>query len=200
MSEPTAGPSFLASPPKKRPKHTQLTENEKTIAINVYKYVERSMPTYPYKEEVLRTTATIMGVSRSTIIRIINEYKTTGELSSPPPNIPAHRKIIDDLDDFVLSAIRRKVHQFYYNNELPTIDKVLAAVNEDDDLPTFTRSTMYRILKKLNFVYTKRSRRSIMLDRPDLMIWRREYLLKIKDYRKQNKKIYYTDETWVNEG
>lgn len=31
-----------------------------------------------------------------------------------------------------LGALRRKVHMFYFNNELPTIDEVLKAVISDD--------------------------------------------------------------------
>ena len=108
--------------------------------------------------------------------------------------------LINKFDDMILSAIRRKVHQFFFANELPTLDKVLNEVNNDDDLPTVSRSTLYRIMRKLNVVYAKRSRKSVLLDRPDWIVCRRKYLLKIKEFRKQNRKIYYTDETWVNKG
>ncbi|XP_049868863.1 uncharacterized protein LOC126368757 [Pectinophora gossypiella] len=55
-------------------------------------------------------------------------------------------------------------------------------------------------MKKMNFVYMKRSRKIILLDRLDLIVWRRNYLLRIKAYRKLNKQIYYTYETRSNEG
>lgn len=206
--EPTPGPSnprkhrdinFLTSPIKKRLKRGDVSSNEKNIAINIYKYVERNTPTFPVKADIMKTTAEIMGVSIATITRILSEYKTTGAVSSPDRAKPKF-EIIAKLDDFILSAIRRKVHQFYFNNELPTVDKVLKAINDDGDLPNFKRTTLFKIIRKLNFKFEKRSRKSILLDRPDLMIWRRNYLLKIKDFRKENRKIYYTDETWVNEG
>lgn len=209
--EPTPGPSqakkrkrvpdpesFLMSPMKKRPKRSDMSSNEKMIAINIYKYIEKSSGTYPIKTEILQTTAQVMGTSAKTISRILNEYKT-GTVSTPDRSKPKY-DIVENLDDFTLSAIRRKVHHFYFDNELPTINKVLKAVNDDKDLPSFSRSTMYKIMKKLHFKYIKRSRKSILLDRPDLIGWRRTYLMKIKDYRKENRKIYYTDETWVNEG
>lgn len=191
--------SFLMSPLKKRPNKSDLTANEKTIAINIYKYIQRSSSTYPVKGEILKSTSQIMGTSAKTISRILNEYKNNNEVSTPIRSTPKH-KIIENLDEFTLSAIRRKIHQFYFNNDLPTVDKVMTAINNDSDLPSFSRSTTYTILKKLKFKYMKRARRSILLDRPDLMVWRRNYLLKIKDYRRENKKIYYTDETWINEG
>lgn len=192
--------SLLSSPLKKRPKHSRLTRNEKTIAVNVFKYVERTMTTYPYKTEIVKATAEVMGTSQRTIVNLLREYKTSGKVSSPPKHITANNAVIAKLDDFVLTAIRRKVHQFYYAGELPTVNKILNEVNNDEDLPTFSRSTIYRVMKKLNFAFQKRSRRSILLDRPDLQIWRRKYLLQIKDFRKENRKIYYLDETWVNEG
>ncbi|CAH2086109.1 unnamed protein product [Euphydryas editha] len=33
-----------------------------------------------------------------------------------------------------------------------------------------------------------------------MIIWRKNYLLRIKDFRREGRKIYYMDETWVNEG
>ncbi|CAH2083377.1 unnamed protein product [Euphydryas editha] len=171
-------PSFLLSPMKKRPVSSHLTENEKTIAINVYKYINKTMVSYPYKTEIIKRTAEIIGTSEKTIQRVINEQK-----NPRPP-----------------SAKPRKIHQLFHDQELPTVDKVLRAVNDDEDLPSFKRSTMNRILKKLNFKYSKRSRNSVLLDRPDLIIWRTNYLLRNKDLRSQGRKIYYMDETWVNEG
>lgn len=158
----------------------------------MYKHLENSTTTFPIKKEIVKMTYDIEGVSVSTINRILHKYKTTGKLSSPQRSKPKY-EIVENLDDFILCAIRRKVHQFYFNHELPTLDKVFKVVNDDDeDLPSFKRSTMYKILKKLNFQYTKRSRKSILLDRPDLQNWRRNYLMKMKDFRKQNKHIYYS--------
>ncbi|XP_049883814.1 uncharacterized protein LOC126379181 [Pectinophora gossypiella] len=201
MDDPTPGPSreIAPPPPKIRKRSQNLTANEKLIALNVHAYVEKSMSTYPFKREVDEITADIMRTSTRTIRNIIKEKRTMGTTSSPQKHKDI-KKIVDKLDDFTLSAIRLKIHQYYFDGELPTIKKVLTAVNEDDNLPNFTLSTMYKIMKKLNFKYAKRSRKSVLLDRPDLQVWRIIYIHKISDYRKENKKIYYLDETWVNEG
>lgn len=93
-----------------------------------------------------------------------------------------------------------KFTSFFFRNEIPTIDKVLRVVNDDADLPNFSRSTFYKLLKHLKFQYKKRGRNSILMDREEIVRWRREYLTSIKSYRDENRKIYYLDETWVNAG
>jgi hypothetical protein len=55
-------------------------------------------------------------------------------------------------DDFVRSGIRRKVHEFHFKNQPPTLNSLLAAVNNDLDLPDFKRTTSYVLLKELGFV------------------------------------------------
>lgn len=57
---------------------------------------------------------------------VVREYKATHSLQSPKKEKP-RAKIVERLDEFDKNAIRRKVHQFYFRNELPTIDKVLIA-------------------------------------------------------------------------
>lgn len=81
-----------------------------------------------------------------------------------------------------------------------SILQVLQAINQDADLPNFSLSTLRKILKHLNFKYMTRTRRSILIDRNDIISWRRRYLLKIKEYRSNGASIYYQDETWINEG
>lgn len=88
-----------------------------------------------------------MGLSRSSIYKIAREKKEKGRVASPPPKLPKNT-IIDALDDLDLRGIRRKIYGFYFENELPTIDKILSAVNADDSLPNFKRTTFYKVLKK----------------------------------------------------
>lgn len=89
---------------------------------------------------------------------------------------------------------------FFFNNEIPTIDKVLESVNNDDSLPNFKKDMMHQLMKKLGFKYSKRNRKSMLIDKPDIAVWRVKYLNEMAKYRRDGKKIYYLDETWVNEG
>lgn len=207
MSEPVPGPSrpssllSFPSPKKKRIKRGPLSSSEKQILVNIFKYVEESWPRdqYPYKKDIVIKTSEIMGTSVPTVYSVLKEYKTTHRVRSPTQPAVKPKKI-DSLDDMDLSGIRRKVHHFFFNNEMPTIKKVLESVNSDDSLPTLSMNVMYQVLKKLGFEYTKRSRKSMLIDKPEIVNWRFNYLTDMARFRKDGKKIYFLDETWVNEG
>jgi len=77
---------------------------------------------------------------------------------------------------------------------------MLIAINEDETLPNLKRSSFQKILKDLQFEFVKKNCNSALLEREDLITWRRDYLFKIKHYRAQNRPIYYLDETWINGG
>ncbi|KAL4126023.1 hypothetical protein QTP88_010255 [Uroleucon formosanum] len=73
-------------------------------------------------------------------------------------------------------------------------------VNEDTTLPNFSETTLRRFLKHLNFEYVRKSRNSTLIERIDIVCWRRRYLESIKEYRQLGRPIYYLDKTWVNAG
>jgi len=84
--------------------------------------------------------------------------------------------------------------------ELPTVDNILEAVNGDPALPNFKRTTMYKIIKKSDFVFTKRNICSVITEREDLLVWHQNYLYDIRKYQEEDRTVYYLDETWVNAG
>ncbi|KAH9383903.1 hypothetical protein HPB48_025795 [Haemaphysalis longicornis] len=47
-------------------------------------------------------------------------------------------------DSFTVHAIRLNVKSMYAKREIPTLDSVRKAVHEDDDLPNFTKTTLWR--------------------------------------------------------
>lgn len=129
----------------------------------------------------------------------VSEYNQTKTVTSP--NRKRMRAgVVDKLDDFDKNAIRRKVHSFWHNRQLPTLAKVLTAINEDDTLPNMKETSMRKVLKSLNFQYTKRQRNSILTEKRDLLSWRRKYLMTIRNFREEGRPIYYLDETWLNTG
>uniref|UniRef100_A0A6P7GS61 Uncharacterized protein LOC114346072 n=1 Tax=Diabrotica virgifera virgifera TaxID=50390 RepID=A0A6P7GS61_DIAVI len=72
---------------------------------------------------------------------------------------------------------------------------------ENDRIPKVSKDTLRKIIKyDLKFTYAKRSRKSVLIEREDLVSWRRRYLRSIREVRSAHKKIYYLDETWVNAG
>ncbi|KAH9376934.1 hypothetical protein HPB48_002751 [Haemaphysalis longicornis] len=73
-------------------------------------------------------------------------------------------------DSFTVHAIRLKVQSMYAKTEIPTLDSVRKAVNEDDDLANFTKTTLWRLMKDMGFTYDKRIRNL------GIIVWRRRYL------------------------
>uniref|UniRef100_A0A2S2R642 Tc1-like transposase DDE domain-containing protein n=1 Tax=Sipha flava TaxID=143950 RepID=A0A2S2R642_9HEMI len=139
------------------------------------------------------------GIGQRTVQNTLAEYRKDGVVTSPNKK-KVRPTIIEKVDEFDKNAIRQKIHNFWRNRQIPTVAKMLVAINEDDSLPSLSRTSFQRILKDLEFEYVKKNRNSALLEREDLVTWRRSYLDKIRHYRAQNRPIYYLDETWVNAG
>ncbi|VVC35222.1 Hypothetical protein CINCED_3A006178, partial [Cinara cedri] len=78
--------------------------------------------------------------------------------------------------------------------------KILLVLNEDETLPTFTKTTLWRLLKLLGFEFHNRGRNSALIENNEVRLWRRRYIRDIRKYREEGRPIYYLDETWVNAG
>ncbi|KAL4101084.1 hypothetical protein QTP88_021104 [Uroleucon formosanum] len=169
---------------------------QKLMIINLYKTKMLQQPKLTIKE-VVKIISKELGIGQRTAQLTIAEYKNEKTVRSPDKTkIRATFK--EKIDDFERDAIRRKVHEFWFRKQLPTLDKILIAVNEDPDLNTYKRSTLHLIVRDLNFVYVKRGRNSALIEREDIVLWRTKYIEDIRKYRSQGRTIYYLDETWVN--
>ena len=132
-----------------------LRSGEKTIVLNVFDALCVENPSSTLNE-IAKSTAHLTGVSVSSVHRARQERAEKGCLTTPGKKRPRKRPVTK-LDEFLETAIRRKVHNLFFINELPTINKVLSAVNIDEDLPTYKRSTFHLILKQIGFDYVKRN-------------------------------------------
>jgi hypothetical protein len=103
-------------------------------------------------------------------------------------------------NEFVRSAIRRKVHLLFLQNIPDTLSAVLENVNNVEELQNCKRTTLYTLIKEIGFNYEKRSKNALLIERNDIILWRHSYLRKIKRFREESKDIIYLDETWVNVG
>lgn len=52
----------------------------------------------------------------------------------------------------------------------------------------------------MEFVYEGRGNKGTVIEREDIIRWRHRYLRDIRKFRSENRKIYFTDESWVNVG
>ncbi len=59
---------------------------------------------------------------------------------------------------------------------------------------------MWRILKKMGFRFRLRHNRLHLLERKEIKDWRARFLRKYFAYKAEGRKIYFQDETWINEG
>ena len=85
-----------------------------------------------------------------TIYRTIKEYRQTGTVH--PPKHSGGRPSLQTLyDERVKFAVRQIVHSFFFKNELPTLDKILAEIKDHSDLPNISRSSLYKLMKMINF-------------------------------------------------
>lgn len=179
---------------KKRP----FGSTEKTMIWNMYQSMRNATPSASYND-ISKAIASSVGIHWASVHRIVKEKNNDGILKSPKKT-KLRVKIVDKVDDFTKCAIRRIVHNFFSRNEIPTLDKILKKTSDDGTLGIFKRSTLHKILKNIGFKFNKRGRNSLLLDRDDIFFWRRNYLRAIKNARENRQKIYYLDETWVNEG
>jgi len=95
------------------------------------------------------------GIGQRTVQITLAEYKKEGTVSSPNKK-RVKPTIFEKVDEFDKNAIRQKIHDFWRKREVPTVPKMLIAINEDETLPDLKRSSFQKILKDLQFEYLKK--------------------------------------------
>jgi len=111
------------------------------MIVNVYKDLQSKAPDMPYRQSMSKISKTL-GIGLNSVRKIVSEYNSTGTVASPTKT--RNKKcLLDKIDDLDRNALRQKVHSFWLKKELPIIDKVLEAVNDDPALPNFKRTTLY---------------------------------------------------------
>ncbi|KAL4154004.1 hypothetical protein QTP88_001837 [Uroleucon formosanum] len=188
----------IISPKRKNKKGKYVNSRQKEIIINIYKDVITKSPDIQYRP-MISEISRLTGIGRETIINTISEYRQTGNVTSPQKK-RTRTTLFDKIDDMDRNGIRQTIHSFWLRRELPTIDKILTAVNENPSLPNYKRTTLFKVIKKLDFVFTKRKRCSVLTERDDLICWLQCYLYDIRKYRNEGRTVYYLDETWLNTG
>lgn len=130
MDNPEPSTSSGISPPNKR-RRRALSSNEKLMTANLYKYLvqEENKRCDPAdletakKTECAHKTADILGVSKTTVYKILKEERENVEFQPPQAKgrPPSYKEKFDEFD---LEVIRRKIHGFFFRNEAPTTGKV----------------------------------------------------------------------------
>lgn len=184
-----------------------LSLGEKSLISNVFHGLRARDESLSVTDAV-SLCSSLTQVSERTVYRIVKENKENDcvrEDNSPISDILNEKKPTRGrkpicLDEDTRRAIRRHIHSFFFRNEIPTLQKIFQRIQEDDSLPKISQRVLKRTIRELNFRYMKRNRKSFLIEKEEIVLWRRNYLKKLREYRRENRKIYYLDETWVNEG
>ncbi|XP_076653174.1 uncharacterized protein LOC143359248 isoform X2 [Halictus rubicundus] len=194
MDQQQPGPSN-ATHVKKNPSGKFVRSEQKKIVINFYKELKREQPEMKYKEMIKRLSKET-GIGQLTISKTISEYRETATVTSPNtkrPRLKIEEKVLEEEKHL----IRRKVYEFWLHREIPNMKKMLQVVNEDPLLPNFSESTLYRLLKSMQFKCFVRARYSALMDKGSNVLWRNKYIITVQQYRSEGREIYYLGETWV---
>jgi hypothetical protein len=121
---------------------SKVKSGQRVFVLNIFNKLSETNPGLAVKQ-VEKLTGEFSVMSASTVHNVRTEFKTSGGLRTTGKR-HQHKQRVDKNEVLVKTAVRRKVHGFFFKNELPTIDKVLQCVNSDNDLPNFSSSTLYR--------------------------------------------------------
>ncbi|XP_017881575.1 uncharacterized protein LOC108625801 [Ceratina calcarata] len=180
-------------PPKKNPSGKFVESSQKMKIINLYKDIKTRNPGIKYKP-MLQVLSQQTGIGRLTISKTIAEYKSTGAVTSPNKKRP-RLNIFEKMSEADICAIRKTIHEFWFRREIPNTRKILEAVNNNADLPTFSESSLYRLLKRMDFKFITCARNSALIEKDHVVAWRQNYIQQIQAYRAQGRPIYYVGET-----
>lgn len=156
--------------------------------------------------QATKRAAYYTGVAESTIKHIRKENlernrdRPTEPLSTPEkkgPTRPEHT--IAYVDDFDRHVIKNKITDFYIREKkVPTVSKLLPIIRSKINFPWSGR-TLNRLLRRMNYKWKKsQSKRKVLVERADVVVWRHRYLRKIEEFRNEGREIVYVDETWVD--
>jgi len=80
--------------------------------------------------EIIKKISEESGIGQRTVSVTLSEYRNKGSVTSPNKT-KVRPNVTEKVDDFDKDAIRKKVHEFWHRREIPTLKKILTAVNED---------------------------------------------------------------------
>ncbi|KAJ4440513.1 hypothetical protein ANN_08654 [Periplaneta americana] len=181
-----------------------LRGQAREIVYNVHQFFKRQKEEHKMDINVAHVTSEATGVSERVITRIVKEgieSLAKGSLSFSTPNgKKGERKKRVEVDNFTVCAIRQKIRGFYaVERECPTVGKLLTASKEDQVIDC-GREFLRQTLKKIGFKWKKcQNNRKVLVERPDIAVWRTRYLKEIRKHRREGKYIVYVDETYIQE-
>lgn len=166
-----------------------------------------------FQRGTLKRTAELTKLNTNTVGKILREFDASGSVPEPPKKRPRRSEPASSAPGLA-AQLRTQIHHFYVQNLPPTVKGIHAALTQAQDkteeaadesggveeVPKWPLSvtTTYRLMLTLGFKYEKRNSKFYLLERPDLVQKRFEYLCNVLQYREENRSFVYLDETFFN--
>lgn len=174
------------------------------VVYNIYTYLKARKldpSTYEHQNDInlVNTISAMTGLSRSSVSRTIRKGNCmkmeSSKICFKPQEDKKHvRKKRIAVDKTTEGIIRRKVIQYYnLKNEVPSIRKLNSILKEENILQC-SNEYLRQLLHKLGFTNSEKHS-EVLTEREDLVARRLSYLQAIKQYRTQNKSIFFFNDT-----
>lgn len=105
-----------------------------------------------------------------------------------------------------VAPIRSCLRTIYERNETPTLNAILQELrmelgtqNAYDLAWSWSKSTLYRFMICNGFEHRKKSFSEFVAEQQSVILQRNKFISRIREYRAENRPIFYQDETWVNQ-
>lgn len=194
----------MATPKSSSAPGRPLRGQAREIVYKVTEYLKIMREEHGLHFNLAEETSKATGIGKTLVKQIIKEGHRTlavrGQLNfSTPTGKKLERKKRIEVDDFTKACIRRKIHDVYVQKkEFPTVSTLMLALEEADILQC-GKTYLKGLLKELGFRWEKcASHRKILIERPEIVNWRIQYLKQIKKYRSEGTPVIYIDETYIN--
>ncbi|XP_045770001.1 uncharacterized protein LOC123870678 [Maniola jurtina] len=179
--------------------HSQTRELARKVLENCEMERKNNFYQYPVNQALDRAVF-YTGISKRTMSRIKSESRSIPpeeKLKSPKRRKKTGIKLC--VDDFDRAVIHNTITEFYLQKKIvPTCNKLLVELRMRIPFPWGVR-TLQRVLKKLGYRWRRRhNKRSVLIEKPDIVFKRYHYLKKIREFRENNRNIFYVDERWVD--
>lgn len=137
--------TYSPSPVECNHKGKLIAKDKKLLIVNLFNSYSKQNRQNDQKQsvtDIIHQISVELGVGIGSVRSTIKTYTVTKTIMSLN-RFWNHHRVCKDLDEGDKELIRRLVHSFYLNNEIPTLNKIVEAVNKEERLPSIERSSIH---------------------------------------------------------
>ena len=170
--------------------------------VAMYKYFKKIRQQYRNKifGNIYLCLANAFKISVPTIKTVIakSESKSKKDSDGSENLVRADRRKKSKFDEFDKATVRRVVHGFYLEKQLPTLSLIKNRLRKQHDLQISITKLRF-LLYELGFKWKRvTENKKAVVEQSDIVASRVKYLRDIQHYRRQGYHTVYLDESWIN--